>query len=358
MKKFIIVLMSCSLALAATVVAQQPQEQQTPTKKQQQAEQGQGRKEGKQEANQQQPGRKQHAGRNAAGQENTATNPESTPKTQGAANRKGNRRANAEKNANATGTPAANATPNVSASPGANAAAREGKQGKKERNRGNKAATANASASPAAQSPAPTAAQGQAAATANTQTNTANAQPNAGAGRGKKLDPQTVQTIKSQHTSFRAQPRPDRAPAVTFNQSYRIQGADQWQGAPYEVFRSYHPERHDQGWYRSHYNRVELIGGGYYYWNNGYWYPAWGYSPSEEYYAWDGPIYVGARAERPDQVIADVQAALQQEGYYKGEVDGLLGPLTRQALTAYQADNGLYTTAAIDEPTLSSLGLG
>jgi peptidoglycan hydrolase-like protein with peptidoglycan-binding domain len=57
-------------------------------------------------------------------------------------------------------------------------------------------------------------------------------------------------------------------------------------------------------------------------------------------------------------VIADVQASLQEMGYYKGEVDGLLGPLTREALTAYQSDNGLYTTAAIDEPTLESLGLG
>jgi hypothetical protein len=104
-------------------------------------------------------------------------------------------------------------------------------------------------------------------------------------------------------------------------------------------------------------SRVELIGGGYYYWNNGYWYPAWGYSPSAEYYAYDGPIYVGHRAEPPDQVIADVQAELQQMGYYRGEVDGLLGPLTRQALTAYQADQGLTTTAVIDEPTLDSLGL-
>jgi peptidoglycan hydrolase-like protein with peptidoglycan-binding domain len=40
-------------------------------------------------------------------------------------------------------------------------------------------------------------------------------------------------------------------------------------------------------------------------------------------------------------VIADVQGVLQQMGYYKGEVDGLLGPLTREALTAYQADQGL-----------------
>ncbi|PYK78303.1 MAG: hypothetical protein DMF40_13375 [Verrucomicrobia bacterium] len=44
-------------------------------------------------------------------------------------------------------------------------------------------------------------------------------------------------------------------------------------------------------------------------------------------------------------------------GYYTGDVDGLLGPLTREALTAYQGDHGLYTTAVIDEPTLDALGM-
>ena len=183
-----------------------------------------------------------------------------------------------------------------------------------------------------------------------------NAQANAGA-KAKKPDPQQVQQIKSQHASFRAQPKPQQVPAVTFNQNYRIQGSDRWQGAQYEVFRSYRPEWHDEGWYRAHYPRVELIGGGYYFFNNGFWFPAWGYSPSAQYYAYDGPIYVGQRAVPPDQVIADVQALLQQMGYYRGEVDGLLGPLTREALTAYQADQGLATTAAIDEPTLESLDL-
>jgi putative peptidoglycan binding protein len=178
-----------------------------------------------------------------------------------------------------------------------------------------------------------------------------------GAGAAKKPEPQQVQQVKSQHTNFRAQPKPQQVPAVTFNQNYRIQGSEQWQGSQYEVFRSYHPEWHDQGWYRSRYNRVELIGGGYYFFNNGYWYPAWGYDPSAAYYAYDAPIYVGHSAEPPDQVIADVQALLQQMGYYKGEVDGLLGPLTREALAAYQADQGLTTTAVIDEPTLDSLGL-
>jgi Putative peptidoglycan binding domain len=187
-------------------------------------------------------------------------------------------------------------------------------------------------------------------------TNQQNVQANAGV-KAKKPEPQQVQQVKSQHANFRAQPKPQQVPSVTFNQNYRIQGSDRWQGAQYQVFRSYHPEWHDEGWYRSHYGNVVLIGGGYYFFNAGYWFPAWGYNPSAQYYAYDGPIYVGQRAEPPDQVIADTQALLQQMGYYRGEVDGLLGPLTREALAAYQADQGLTQTAAIDEPTLDSLGL-
>ena len=183
-----------------------------------------------------------------------------------------------------------------------------------------------------------------------------NVQANAGA-KMKKPAPQQVQQVKSQNASFRAQPKPQQIPAVTFNQNHRIEGSDRWQGAQYQVFRSYQPQWHDEGWYRSHYSRVELIGGGYYFFNNGYWFPAWGYNPSAQYYAYDGPIYVGQHAEPPDKVIADTQALLKGMGYYTGEVDGLLGPLTRQALTAYQADQGLATTASIDEPTLDSLGL-
>jgi len=173
----------------------------------------------------------------------------------------------------------------------------------------------------------------------------------------KKPAPQQVQQVKSQNANFRAQPKPQQVPAVTFNQNHRIEGSDRWQGAQYQVFRSYQPQWHDQGWYHSHYHNVVMIGGGYYFFNNGYWFPAWGYNPSAQYYAYDGPIYVGQRAEPPDKVIADTQALLQQMGYYTGEVDGLLGPLTSEALTAYQADQGLATTASIDEPTLDSLGL-
>jgi hypothetical protein len=215
-------------------------------------------------------------------------------------------------------------------------------------------AAAKATATPAASAPATTASASPAPSVAQTSP-TQSVNPTAAA---KKPDVQKVEQIKQQHVNFHAQPRPDKVPAVTFSANFRIQGSDRWQGPRYEVYRSYHPERHDQGWYRSRYQRVELISGGYYYYNNNYWYPAWGYNPSNEYYAYDAPIYAGKHAEPPDKVIADVQAVLQEMGYYKGEVDGLLGPLTREALTGYQTDHGMTVTAVIDEPTLDSLGMG
>jgi len=199
------------------------------------------------------------------------------------------------------------------------------------------------------ENPAPAAAVGASTASGNAKIKSGTVGKN-----GKTVD---VQKIKGQHTNFRAQAKPQQVKSVTFNQNYRIVNAERWQGPQYEVFRAYQPAWHDSGWYRSNFAQVALIGGGYYYFNRGYWYPAWGYDPAAQYYAYDAPIYVGSAARPPDQVIADVQAELQDMGYYHGEVDGLLGPLTREALTAYQSDHGLYATAVIDEPTLDALGM-
>ena len=166
---------------------------------------------------------------------------------------------------------------------------------------------------------------------------------------------ETVQRVKAQHADFRARPRSEVA-SVQFNENYRIRGAQNWHGTHYSVFRSYRPLWHDRVWWRAHYPTVVLIGGGWYYWSAGFWFPAWGYDTAAAYYPYDGPIYVGST--RPfDRVVADVQALLQEQGYYRGEVDGLLGPLTRDALAAFQEDHGLIATAAIDEPTLDVLGL-
>lgn len=325
MKKFITILISCSLALAASAIAQQDEEQQKPKK-----EKG--------------PPAKLHQATEAK----PAPKPQSVPREHAQIKASGQKKG-ALKTESAEMTPKPQVETKVHGKePGNETVTGEehGVKGKKGRNAHTEAATVNKPPSPA-----PAGASEQSRVGSASQVNKANAQ-------AKKPDPQTIQKIKTEHANFRAQPRPDKVPAVTFNQSYRISGSEHWQGPQYEVFRSYHPERHDQGWYRSHFTRIELIGGGYYYWNSGYWYPAWGYDTSAEYYAYDAPIYVGSHAEPPDRVIADVQAALQEMGYYQGEVDGLLGPLTRQALTAYQADHGLYTTAVIDEPTLQSLDMG
>jgi hypothetical protein len=114
--------------------------------------------------------------------------------------------------------------------------------------------------------------------------------------------------------------------------------------------------RHDRSWWNHHYNRIVFYGGGYWYWNSGWWYPAWGYNPYYNNYVYDGPIF-GYGYASPFDVTAQVQRALAARGYYYGPIDGILGPGTRNAIQRYQSDHGLYVTAAIDEPTLARLGL-
>jgi hypothetical protein len=163
--------------------------------------------------------------------------------------------------------------------------------------------------------------------------------------------------FKPQHFNLASKTRPNTsvAPAVNFRQNRRIEGSQNWQGSNYQVFRNYRSEWHDRDWWRHNHSRIVFVFGGPYYWNSGYWFPAWGYDPGA-YYAYEGPIYAYNDLP-PDQVIANVQAALQQQGYYHGEVDGLIGPLTREAIANYQRDHGLYMTSTIDRPTLESLGM-
>jgi hypothetical protein len=123
-----------------------------------------------------------------------------------------------------------------------------------------------------------------------------------------------------------------------------------------ETMRRYRHERHDHDWWKQHYVVIVLVGGGYYYQDSGYWYPAWGYDPNYERYDYDGPIYTYGNL-LPDQVIANVQRALKELGYYAGDVNGSLGVNTRNAITAYQQDYGLNPTGVVDEATVRALGL-
>ena len=116
-----------------------------------------------------------------------------------------------------------------------------------------------------------------------------------------------------------------------------------------------HRGQHDCNWWRNHCHTIILIGGGFYAWDLGYWYPAYGYDSYNSNYSYDGPIY-GYNGLPPDQIIANVQYVLQQLGYFAEAADGVLGPVTRAAIEDYQVENNLPVTGAIDRPLLVSLG--
>ena len=113
-------------------------------------------------------------------------------------------------------------------------------------------------------------------------------------------------------------------------------------------------EFHNRDFWRRHF-QIVIINNNAFFFDAGFWFPAWGYFPGA-YYPYDGPIY-GYNGLTPDQVVVNVQLQLQRDGYYAGPIDGVLGPMTRHSIAAFQADHGLAVTAAIDQITVSTLGL-
>jgi peptidoglycan hydrolase-like protein with peptidoglycan-binding domain len=50
------------------------------------------------------------------------------------------------------------------------------------------------------------------------------------------------------------------------------------------------------------------------------------------------------------------QQELQEHGYYKGSIDGVVGPQTKQALQEFQQENNLPVTGQLDRETMAKLG--
>ena len=65
------------------------------------------------------------------------------------------------------------------------------------------------------------------------------------------------------------------------------------------------------------------------------------------------PVY----RERGGSVGSAVQSRLARAGYYRGPIDGDIGPGSRRAIASYQADQGLRVTGRIDNQLLASLGI-
>jgi Putative peptidoglycan binding domain len=172
----------------------------------------------------------------------------------------------------------------------------------------------------------------------------------------KTASPQPRPKAARAYASPKQQPSVERTPAKRRLSTGNLKGTDSIRLSYSDALRKYRHERHDRVWWKRHFTTIVLVGGGYYYWDAGYWFPAWGYNPVYEYYDYDGPIYTYGNL-LPDQVILNVQRALQDEGYYAGGLTGSLGSATRQAIANYQQDVGLIVTGAIDAATVESLGL-
>jgi hypothetical protein len=123
-----------------------------------------------------------------------------------------------------------------------------------------------------------------------------------------------------------------------------------------EAFRRHWHEWHDRNWWHDNCETIVFVNTGYYFLDGSYWYPAYGYDPLQTYYDYDGPIYTYSNL-LPDEVIANVQTALQEAGYYYGPITGSLSVDTRAAIANFQRDYGLPITGAIDEETVEALGL-
>ena len=123
-----------------------------------------------------------------------------------------------------------------------------------------------------------------------------------------------------------------------------------------EAFRRHWHEWHDRNWWHDHCQTIVFVNTGYYFLDGSYWYPAYGYDPLQTYYDYDGPVYTYSNL-LPDEVIANVQTALQNAGYFYGPITGSLSVDTRAAIANFQRDYGLQITGAIDEDTVEALGL-
>ena len=55
--------------------------------------------------------------------------------------------------------------------------------------------------------------------------------------------------------------------------------------------------------------------------------------------------------------VVSIQTKLKNLGYYKGEIDGIFGPLTQSAVIWYQSNFGLKADGVVGPKTLKSLGL-
>ena len=148
----------------------------------------------------------------------------------------------------------------------------------------------------------------------------------------------TVQVDKSH--SFRNNPSGDRA--------WKNRGGNWKHG--HETAWNQH-DNHDKDGHHHRHHRHNNVAIGFVPYSTG------GYSSDyyDDYYS-DNDYYSVPSVSVSIQVL--VQTALARRGYYAGQVDGVIGPETRNAIREFQRDNGLQVTGDINSQLVQALRLG
>jgi peptidoglycan hydrolase-like protein with peptidoglycan-binding domain len=87
--------------------------------------------------------------------------------------------------------------------------------------------------------------------------------------------------------------------------------------------------------------------------------PAFAQSPGEakpaRQYDPVGDMQYDFQRWAPNEKVREAQQALRDQGYYKGQLDGVLNPEFRRAIWNFQRAKGLPRTASLDNATMAAL---
>lgn len=127
---------------------------------------------------------------------------------------------------------------------------------------------------------------------------------------------------------------------------------------------SYHSEHYSPDYYQSDYSEscgCDQSQQSYYPdYSQDYSYDSYYPDYSHESYYSPAGYYGGTNLVSPGSsgpLIATLQAALADQGYYAGPIDGVYGPGTIDAVAQYQIERGLAVDGVAGGQTLDSLGL-
>src|SRR3989454_12529510 len=90
---------------------------------------------------------------------------------------------------------------------------------------------------------------------------------------------------------------------------------------------------------------------GYYPYGYSSYYP---YDYTYGYYGYNRPGY---NTYANDSIVIQVQSRLARAGYYRGPIDGAMGPRTHYAIRAYERDHGLGVDGVVNGQLLRNNGL-